>query len=102
MVSITEYYLIASWYAWDQAASYGIRMLITIFLLAAVGIAYVIEKAVNKFSYKLVFFVGVILFIFNVVMIIRFYLSVKTATRDDAAQNKLNQVFHTHFAFFHE
>lgn len=81
MVSITEYYLIASWYAWDQAASYGIRMLITIFPLAAVGIAYVIEKAVNKFSYKLVFFVGVILFIFNVVMIIRFLSICKNSNK---------------------
>ena len=105
-IFLLAYYIIASWLFWDQAASYGIRMLISTFPLVAVGLGVIVEKLVKKFSLKMLYIFGFILFIFNCAMIVRFHLLVKTATFDAAsvtrivAQEKLNQLFHTHLTFF--
>lgn len=103
-----EYYVIASWGAWDQAASYGIRMLITTYPLIAVGLGYIIEKLSRKISSKLLYLIGIFLFIFNLSMIVHFHLSVKTVTVDVTtvtrleAQKRLNQLLHTNFKLFKE
>ncbi len=103
---LLEYYVIASWLFWDQAASYGIRMLIATLPIVALGLGYVIKNTAKRFSYKLAYVVGVLLFFFNVAMIVRFEFFVKTVTIDGVAvtrieaQKKLNQIFHTNFQFF--
>lgn len=106
LLFLAEYYVISSWSAWDQAASYGIRMLISTFPVVAVGIGYIVQIIVKRFSYKIVYIVGAVLFVFNLAMIVRFHLVVKTPTRDAGtitrieAQKKLNSILHTNFQFF--
>lgn len=104
---VVAYYLISSWAFWDQAASYGIRMLISTYPVVAVGLGFVIERVAKKWGFKAIYILGAVFFLFNLGMIARFHLSVKTATYDlnsitrVEAQKKLNQVLHTNFNFFH-
>lgn len=106
LIFLTEYVLIASWASWNQASSYGIRMLISTYPLIAVGLGFIIQQIVQKYSFKIIYFIGVCLIIINFAMILRFHLSVKNVTIDNGkstrveAQQKVNSLFHTHFRFF--
>lgn len=106
LIFILEYFVIASWASWNQAASYGIRMLISTYPLVAIGLGLVIQKVIKKYSIKLIWIIGAFLIVFNLAMIVRFHLSIKTTTIDMGqvtrleAQKKLNSIFHTQFTFF--
>lgn len=101
---LAEYYIIASWNAWDQASSYGIRMLITSIPVLTVGLSEIIFR--YKKHFKTLIVLGLILIIFNFTMIVRFHLFVKSPTFDNGkvtrvrSLNKINSIFHTNFKFY--
>lgn len=106
IIFCAEYFVISSWSSWDQAASYGIRMLISTYPFVAVGLGAVFRLCFKRYSTKLAYFICVILIIFNIIMIGRYQLFIKTATIDMGkvtrieAQQKLNNILHTHIQLF--
>lgn len=86
---LLQFYVVASWNAWDQAAAYGPRMLISSYPIVAMGVSKIkMSKIVLMF-----------LIILNFFMISRFHLWVKNPTVDmgvttrERAIEKVNRFF---------
>lgn len=79
---LAQYYLIASWNAWHQGASYGIRMMITSFPLFALGLAQVIMVLKVSLSLKKVVGIAILFIVLNICMILLFLLVVQDPTYD--------------------
>lgn len=69
---LAQFYVVASWNAWDQAAAYGPRMLISSYPIVALGI-----DKINISKKLLLFFVCL-----NLVMLLRWQLWIKEPTVD--------------------
>ncbi len=101
-----EYYIIASWGAWDQASSYGVRMLLSTMPVLIIGFSALIDKLTKLWNRKIIVSFCILLVLFNFCMIGVFHLFLKEVTFDRGqptnvrALEKLNKVFHTNFKFF--
>lgn len=72
LVVLAQLYIVASWNAWDQAAAYGPRMLISSYPIVALGI-----NKINISKKLLLFFV-----LLNLIMLCRWQLWIKDETVD--------------------
>lgn len=101
-----EYYIIASWGAWDQASSYGIRMLISAMPVLILGCGTIVDKLMRFWGQKFIISFCTALILFNFFMIGVFQLVLKEVTYDQGkptnirALEKLNKVLHTNIHFF--
>lgn len=82
MFALSELYLIASWNAWDQAASYGMRMLLTSVPIYTLGVCLLVEKLLKRVRGKWIILIGIFFILLNFSMIIYFHLFVKDVTID--------------------
>jgi len=77
---LTEYFLIASWGAWHQGESYGVRMMISSYPVLAFGLASVIEILCRIFKLKYILLLSIFFIIFNFFMILYFQLVTQEPT----------------------
>lgn len=79
---LAQIYVVASWNAWDQAAAYGPRMLISGFPIVALGLNRVRKS----------WWVLAVLVVLNLAMIVRFHLWIKEPTVDMGVETKVRAV----------
>ncbi len=80
LVVLLQLYVISSWFTWNQAASYGIRMLVSSYPLLAIGVAQILTWVLKRYSaIFIVLLCG--LFIFHqLLMIVGFKLFIQAPT----------------------
>lgn len=79
---LLQIYFIASWHAWDQGESFGIRMIISTFPLLCIPLAESFTYLRNRFSDRVNYFVSGFLILFTCLSIVGFLLFVQTPFYD--------------------
>jgi hypothetical protein len=75
-----QIYIIASWVSWDQAASYGIRMLVSSYPLLTIGISQLLVWLEKRYSLICIILLCGVFIFHQLLMIIGFKLFIQAPT----------------------
>lgn len=82
LLVVSEIYFIASWSGWTQGEAYGVRMLISSIPFMAIGLAYVLQELLQRFTAKKVYAMCLVIVLVNMALIFYFLLMHQSNTND--------------------
>jgi hypothetical protein len=99
LLVLSELYFISSWSGWTQGEAFGVRMLISSIPFMAIGLAYVMQLLLERFTLKKVIISVLVLVACNFALILYFLLMHQSPTNDgtvvtqDRSLEKIQKLF---------
>lgn len=99
LLVVSEIYFISAWSGWTQGESYGVRMLISSIPFMAIGLAYMTQKLLERFTLKKVIIICSAVVAFNFALVFYFLLMHQSPTNDgtvvtqDRSLEKIQKLF---------
>jgi hypothetical protein len=78
---IIQWYLISAWHVWYQGDAFGGRMFIVATPIFVLGLAYLIEWAVRRWSWQVVYLIGGLLLAWNFLLAVEYRFDLTIANR---------------------